>query len=110
MYDYYSGVLDAEKNVMAIFAATRIGKTFTEVEMSEIDGIMNRVSLALERTLLYEKWKRRESLIKIFWPMRTKVFNLFQLKKRFFNLMKRFVIGSNVGTLISKRLYQKTDG
>lgn len=62
VYDYYSGVLDADRKILAIFAATRIGEEFSEQEMSEIDGLMNRVSLALERTVIYEEMERSRKL------------------------------------------------
>ncbi|MCR6098663.1 response regulator [Salipaludibacillus agaradhaerens] len=62
VYDLYSGVMDAEKKVMAIFSATRIGQPFSDEEISEIDGIMNRASLALERTVIYEEMETSRKL------------------------------------------------
>jgi signal transduction histidine kinase/ActR/RegA family two-component response regulator len=62
VYDLYSGVMDAEKNVLAIFSATRIGQPFSDEEISEIDGIMNRASLALERTVIYEEMETSRKL------------------------------------------------
>lgn len=54
-YDFYTTVVNAEDEILAIFCGTRIGHTFTEEETSEIQGLMNRVALAIERLFMYEE-------------------------------------------------------
>ena len=54
-YDFYTTVVDADDEILAIFCGTRIGHSFTEEEISEIQGMMNRVSLAIERLFMYEE-------------------------------------------------------
>lgn len=54
-YDYYTTVVNADDEILAIFCGTRIGHPFTEEELSEIQGMMNRVSLAIERLFMYEE-------------------------------------------------------
>ncbi|WP_339218603.1 ATP-binding protein [Paenibacillus sp. FSL H8-0332] len=54
-YDYYTTVVNAEDEILAVFCGTRIGHPFTEEETSEIQGMMNRVALAIERLFMYEE-------------------------------------------------------
>lgn len=54
-YDYYSSVLNGEGEILAVFAGTRIGHSFSEEETSEIRGLMNRVALAIERLQMYQE-------------------------------------------------------
>ncbi|WNS44603.1 ATP-binding protein [Paenibacillus sp. MMS20-IR301] len=54
-YDFYTTVVNAEDEILAIFCGTRIGHSFTEEETSEIKGMMNRVALAIERLFMYEE-------------------------------------------------------
>ncbi|MEK3670572.1 MULTISPECIES: ATP-binding protein [unclassified Paenibacillus] len=54
-YDFYTTVVNAEDEILAIFCGTRIGHSFTEEEISEIQGMMNRVALAIERLFMYEE-------------------------------------------------------
>jgi signal transduction histidine kinase/CheY-like chemotaxis protein len=61
-YDYYTGVFNREGEVLAVMAATRVGTSFSEEEMIEIYGLMNRVSLALERSMIYEEMNNSRKL------------------------------------------------
>ncbi|WP_416147878.1 ATP-binding protein [Salipaludibacillus sp. HK11] len=54
-FDYYTTIRNANGEAMAIFAATKVGRPVSEKDLVEIDGIMNRVSIALERVLIYEE-------------------------------------------------------
>ncbi|WP_238652915.1 ATP-binding protein [Paenibacillus piscarius] len=54
-YDFYTTVVNAEDEILAVFSGTRIGHTFTDEENSEIQGIMIRVALAIERLFMYEE-------------------------------------------------------
>lgn len=54
-YDYYSTVVNAENEVLAVFCGTRIGHSFSDDEINEIQGMMNRVALAIERLFMYEE-------------------------------------------------------
>lgn len=54
-FDYYTTIRDANGKAMAVFAATTIGRPISENDLMEIDGIMNRVSIALERVLIYDQ-------------------------------------------------------
>ncbi|WP_444685170.1 ATP-binding protein [Alkalicoccus luteus] len=53
--DYYTAVRDAEGHIYAIFAATTIGKRFTEEEMEEIEALMSHVGIGLQRVLIHEE-------------------------------------------------------
>lgn len=54
-YDYYTTVVNADDEVLAVFCGTRIGHSFGEEETDEIQGMMNRVALAIERLFMYEE-------------------------------------------------------
>ncbi|WP_054941250.1 ATP-binding protein [Paenibacillus ihuae] len=54
-YDFYSTVVNAQDDVLAVFCGTRIGHSFSEDEINEIQGMMNRVALAIERLFMYEE-------------------------------------------------------
>ncbi|MDF9844852.1 PAS domain S-box-containing protein [Paenibacillus sp. PastF-1] len=54
-YDYYSTVVNAQDEVLAVFCGTRIGHSFSDEEINEIQGMMNRVGLAIERLFMYEE-------------------------------------------------------
>ncbi|MEK5446803.1 ATP-binding protein [Paenibacillus sp. FSL R7-0331] len=54
-YDYYSTVVNAENEVLAVFCGTRVGHSFSDEEINEIKGMMNRVGLAIERLFMYEE-------------------------------------------------------
>lgn len=52
-YDYYTSVVNANDEVLAVFCGTRVGYTFSEEEVDELQGMMNRVALAIERLFMY---------------------------------------------------------
>lgn len=54
-YDYYTTVVNADDEVLAVFCGTRIGYSFSEEEVDEVQGMMNRVALAIERLFMYEE-------------------------------------------------------
>lgn len=62
VYDYFTSIKDANQNVFAIFAAVKIGTSYTEEEMEEIEAVMNHVGLGLERALVYEEIARSRKL------------------------------------------------
>ncbi|NQX45998.1 PAS domain S-box protein [Paenibacillus tritici] len=61
-YDFYTTVVNAEDEILAIFCGTRIGHSFTGEETSEIQGMMNRVALAIERLFMYEEMENGREL------------------------------------------------
>ncbi|WP_280771108.1 ATP-binding protein [Salipaludibacillus daqingensis] len=62
VYDYYTGVRNANGEVMAVLAATTVGMPVCENDLLELDGIMNRVSIALERVLIYDEIEESRKL------------------------------------------------
>ncbi len=54
-YDLYSSILNSKGQLVAVMIATREGYPITSEEIEEIDGLMNRVSIAFERINMYEK-------------------------------------------------------
>ncbi|PAQ13624.1 histidine kinase [Bacillaceae bacterium SAOS 7] len=61
-YDLYSSVLDSSGKLVAVMMATREGHPFSAQELEDINGLMNRVSIAFERILMYEKVERSRQL------------------------------------------------
>lgn len=61
-YDYYSSVVNAKDEILAIFCGTRIGHSYVEEEISDILGLMNRVALAIERLFMYEEIEHGRTL------------------------------------------------
>ena len=53
-YDLYASIFDADQNIVAIFAATRLGTPFHDEEIAELNGLMQRMALATERIYMYE--------------------------------------------------------
>ena len=54
-YDYYTTVVNAKDEILAVFCGSRTGYSFTNEELNEIQGMMNRVALAIERLFMYEE-------------------------------------------------------
>ncbi|UQZ32310.1 hypothetical protein C2I18_01360 [Paenibacillus sp. PK3_47] len=61
-YDYYTTVVNADDEILAIFCGTRIGHPFMEEETGDIQGLMNRVALAIERLFMYEEIEHNRTL------------------------------------------------
>lgn len=61
-YDYYTTVVNAKDEIIAIFCGTRIGHSYIEEEVSAIQGLMNRVALAIERLFMYEEIEHGRTL------------------------------------------------
>mgnify|MGYP001067364297 CR=1 FL=1 len=62
VHDFFSGVYNPEGEMVALFGASRIGRTFSSKEQEELRGLLNRVSLAIERIQLYERNVRERIL------------------------------------------------
>jgi PAS domain S-box-containing protein len=54
-YDYYTSVMNSENEILAVFCGSRIGSPFGKEEINEIEGIFNRVALAIERLFMFEE-------------------------------------------------------
>ncbi|WP_313640197.1 ATP-binding protein [Paenibacillus sp.] len=54
-YDFYTTVVNAEDEILAVFCGSRIGYSFSDEEINEIQGMMNRVALVIERLVMYEE-------------------------------------------------------
>lgn len=54
-HDLYSAVLNSKNEIIAIYAATRIGKDFTKEEIDSLNGYMQRLGLSLGRIEIYEE-------------------------------------------------------
>ncbi|ASA22811.1 ATP-binding protein [Paenibacillus donghaensis] len=54
-YDFYTTVVNADGEILAVFCGSRIGHSFSDEETNEIQGLMNRVALAIERLSMYEE-------------------------------------------------------
>ncbi|MDQ0192874.1 ATP-binding protein [Paenibacillus wynnii] len=54
-YDYYTTVVNAKDEILAVFCGSRVGHSFTKEEINEVQGMMNRVALAIERLFMYEE-------------------------------------------------------
>lgn len=61
-YDYYTTVTNADGEILAVFCGTRIGHAFNNEELNEIQGLMNRVSLAIERLFMYDEIEHARKL------------------------------------------------
>ncbi|WP_431030215.1 ATP-binding protein [Lysinibacillus sp. LZ02] len=61
-YDLYSSVLNSEGRLVAVMMATREGYKYSTQEIEDINGLMNRVSIAFERILMYEEVERSRQL------------------------------------------------
>jgi PAS domain S-box-containing protein len=61
-YDLYTAVVNANDELLAIFCSSRIGYPFIKEEIEEIQGLMNRVSLAVERLYMYEEIENARKL------------------------------------------------
>lgn len=61
-YDLYSSILNSEGRLVAVLMATREGYPFTKQEIMELNGLMNRVSIAFERIHMYEEVERSRQL------------------------------------------------
>lgn len=54
-YDYYTTVVNAKDEILAVFCGSRVGHSFSKEEINEVQGMMNRVALAIERLFMYEE-------------------------------------------------------
>lgn len=66
--DSFHALKDESGQIIAIFCCSRIGKLFSETELEDIEGLLSRVSLSLERIRLYQdnQYERNlnESIVK----------------------------------------------
>ncbi|OKL36879.1 ATP-binding protein [Domibacillus mangrovi] len=61
-YDLYSSVLNSEGQLVAVMMATREGYPYSNQEIEDLNGLMNRISIAFERILMYEEVERSRQL------------------------------------------------
>lgn len=52
--DLFVGITEENGGLIAVFSCARIGRLFTTEEITDIEALLNRVSLSLERIRLYE--------------------------------------------------------
>lgn len=52
--DLFVGIKEEKGGLIAVFSCARIGRLFTTEEITDIEALLNRVSLSLERIRLYE--------------------------------------------------------
>ncbi|WP_345242399.1 ATP-binding protein [Pontibacillus salipaludis] len=61
-YDVFAPVFDAKGELQAVFVGTRVGLSFDKEETNELEGILSRVSLSLEKLFLYEETEQSRQL------------------------------------------------
>lgn len=61
-YDLYAPIYSSEGNLMSYLVATRIGRAFSEVEVDEMRGLFERISLSIEKVYLYEETEKSRLL------------------------------------------------
>ncbi|GAF15068.1 LOW QUALITY PROTEIN: hypothetical protein JCM19045_4411 [Bacillus sp. JCM 19045] len=61
-YDLYVPVFSANQEITAVFAASRIGHSFSKEEIDELFNVMSQVSLAFDKANLYEETERNRQL------------------------------------------------
>lgn len=61
-YDLYSSVLNSKGELVAVLMATREGHPHSHQEINNLNGLLNRVSIAFERILMYEEVERSRKL------------------------------------------------
>ncbi len=66
--DSFHALKDESGQIIAIFCCSRIGRLFSETDIEDIEGLLSRVSLSLERIRLYQdsQYERNlnESIVK----------------------------------------------
>ncbi|RXT06272.1 ATP-binding protein [Ammoniphilus sp. CFH 90114] len=55
VFDLYLPVYSSTEELIAVFISSRLGSPFHVEEINELTGVMNRVSLSLEKISLYEE-------------------------------------------------------
>lgn len=63
-YDLYVPVFNADRELIAVFISTRINLKFEDKEVYDLQGILSRISLSIERISLYEETERGRQLNK----------------------------------------------
>ncbi len=61
-YDFYTGIFSTEGTVEGFFALTRLGSSFREGEIEEINGLMKQLAVALSRIDMYEEVENTKNL------------------------------------------------
>ncbi len=68
VHDAFHALKDESGQIIAIFCCSRIGRLFSETDLEDIEGLLSRVSLSLERIRLYQdsQYERNlnESIVK----------------------------------------------
>ncbi|OES46705.1 ATP-binding protein [Domibacillus iocasae] len=55
IHEYFAGVRNQDGQMTALFGGARIGHPFSSEEQKDLLGLVNRISLAIERIQLYER-------------------------------------------------------
>ena len=61
-YDLHAPVFSSNGNLISYLVATRIGRAFTAAEIDELKGILERISLSIEKVYLYEETEKSREL------------------------------------------------
>jgi len=61
-YDLYSSVFNSKRELVAILMATREGHPHNDRDIDSLNGLLNRVSIAFERILMYEEVEKSRTL------------------------------------------------
>lgn len=61
-YDLYTSILNSESKLVAVMMATREGHAYSNQEISDMNGLLNQASGAIERIFMYEEMERSRKL------------------------------------------------
>lgn len=61
-FDLYAPIFSSEGSLISLLVATRIGRGFTKDEIHEMKGILDRISLSIEKVYLYEETEKERQL------------------------------------------------
>ncbi|WP_186576662.1 ATP-binding protein [Aquibacillus kalidii] len=61
-YDFHAPIFDSNEKLNAVLSCSRIDYPFTEQEVEEIIGILNRVSISLEKIAFFEQTENSRKL------------------------------------------------
>ncbi|MDL4842899.1 ATP-binding protein [Aquibacillus rhizosphaerae] len=61
-YDFHAPIISADKELIAVLVCTRVASNFTDSEIEELLGILNRVSLSLEKITYFEQTENSRQL------------------------------------------------
>ncbi|MEC2070641.1 ATP-binding protein [Alkalihalophilus marmarensis] len=61
-YDLYIPIYSSGGELRAVFATNRVGKPFLQTEINELSGVMNHMSIAIEKVLMHEETEKERQL------------------------------------------------